>query len=260
MNGLKNIAGHDCSLFFCRFVLTEKGIDFVLNEAIAEDMYRDIDEQVKPLAHACCETLLRYRHFSVSKTIMDVHLLDTGELEIMLSRGLGKYIQEKEKQRLFADAKNIYDLLDEVMTRATEEADTGKRRPKESSCVSHEAIEQGLEALGKDYYARFKQESMQLGYFPKPGFSPLRPEELPHGVTASPGYDHRGVALVFRHTTLGELGRIVLIGLPEGKTLLQSDVYLGPDRGVGREAEERKQLFLEVVAIVEQCFQRNFPD
>jgi hypothetical protein len=37
-----------------------------LNEAIAADMYQDVDEKMKPLVHACCETLLRYRDLSVS--------------------------------------------------------------------------------------------------------------------------------------------------------------------------------------------------
>ncbi len=46
------------------------GIHFVLNKAIAADMYQDVDEKLKPLAHACCETLLRYKHLNVSNTIM----------------------------------------------------------------------------------------------------------------------------------------------------------------------------------------------
>src|SRR5262245_28843100 len=89
MDHVKNLAGNDVSLFLFRFELRSNGIDFVLNEAIAADMYRDIDEQLQPLAHACCETLLRYRHLSVSHTIMDGNILATGEFEVMLSKGLG---------------------------------------------------------------------------------------------------------------------------------------------------------------------------
>jgi len=84
---LKNIAGNDVSIFLFRFELRGNSIDFVLNEAIAADMYPDIDEKTKPLIHACCETLLRYRHLSVSNTIMDGNFLVTGEFEVMLSRG-----------------------------------------------------------------------------------------------------------------------------------------------------------------------------
>ncbi len=57
---MKNIAGNDVSIFLFRFeLLGSRGIDFVLNEEIAADMYPDVDEEMKPLVHACCETLLR---------------------------------------------------------------------------------------------------------------------------------------------------------------------------------------------------------
>ena len=57
---MRNIAGNDVSIFLFRFELHGAGIDFVLNEGIAADMYQDLDEQLKPLVHACCETLSRY--------------------------------------------------------------------------------------------------------------------------------------------------------------------------------------------------------
>src|SRR2546425_4258873 len=103
MNNLKNLAGNDVSLFLFRFVLSDNGINFVLNKAIAADMYQDLDEKIKPLAHACCETLLRYRHLSVSDTIMDGNILDTGEFEVMLSKGLGRHFADDEKLLLFQD-------------------------------------------------------------------------------------------------------------------------------------------------------------
>jgi hypothetical protein len=89
MDSVKNLAGNDVSIFLFRFELSGNGIHFVLNEAIAADMYQDVDEKLKPLAHPCCETLVRYKHLSVSNTIMDGNILDTGEFEVMLSRGLG---------------------------------------------------------------------------------------------------------------------------------------------------------------------------
>ncbi len=82
MNNLKNVAGNDVSIFLFRFELRGHGIDFVINQAIAADMYQDVDEKIKPLAHACCETLSRYRRLSVSNTIMDGNILDTGEFEV----------------------------------------------------------------------------------------------------------------------------------------------------------------------------------
>jgi len=91
MNHLKNVAGNDVSIFLFRFEVIGNGINFVLNKEIASDMYEDVDEKLKPLAHACCETLVRYKHLSISNIIMDGNILDTGEFEVMLSRGLGKY-------------------------------------------------------------------------------------------------------------------------------------------------------------------------
>ena len=125
---MKNIAGNDVSIFLFRFELRGNGIDFILNEAIADDMYQDIDEKIKPLVHACCETLLRYRHLSVSNTIMDGNFLATGEFEVMLSKGLGRHFAHDEKERLFQDAKSISDLLGEVMDRRTQEMKKGKQQ------------------------------------------------------------------------------------------------------------------------------------
>ena len=108
---LKNIAGHDVSIFLFRFELRGNSIDFVLNEVIAADMYQGIDEKIKPLVHACCKKLLQYRQLSVSNIIMDGNFLVTGEFEVMLSKGLGIHFAHDEKQRLFQDAKLIADLL-----------------------------------------------------------------------------------------------------------------------------------------------------
>src|SRR6266446_1592483 len=127
MNHVKNVAGNTVSIFLFRFELRGNGIDFVVNQAIAADMYHDVDEKLKPLAHACCETLLRYRHLSVSNTIMDGNILDTGEFEVMLSKGLGKHFAADEKQQLFQDAKIIADLLVAVMDRKTKEEKEGKQ-------------------------------------------------------------------------------------------------------------------------------------
>ena len=107
MNALKNLAGNDVSIFLFQFKLSSNGIDFVLNKAIAADMYQDSDEKLKPLAHACCETLLRYKHLSVSDTIMDGNILETGEFEVMLSKGLGRYFAADEKQQLFRSTSKV---------------------------------------------------------------------------------------------------------------------------------------------------------
>lgn len=118
---MKNIAGNDVHIFLFRFELNVNGIDFVLNEGIAEDMYPDVDDKLKLLVQACGETLLRYKHLSISNIIMDGNFLVTGEFEVMLSKGLGKYFPEDEKQQLFQNAKSIANLLSRVMDRRTQE-------------------------------------------------------------------------------------------------------------------------------------------
>lgn len=125
---MKNIAGNDVSIFLFRFELHGDGIDFVLTDAIAADMYRDVDEKIKPLIHACCETLLRYRRLSASDTVMDGNFLATGAFEVMLSKGLGRHFTQDEKERFFQDAKTISDLLAEVMDRRTQELEKGQQR------------------------------------------------------------------------------------------------------------------------------------
>src|SRR6266487_2859420 len=136
---------HKLRHFLVRFELSGNGINFVVNEAIAADMYPDVDEKLKPLAHACCETLLRYRHLSVSNIIMDGNILDTGEVEVMLSKGLGRYFAPDEKQQLFQDATTIADLLVAVMDRKTQELKEGKeqRPPHMRSSQRPKTIKKG---------------------------------------------------------------------------------------------------------------------
>ena len=120
---LKNLADSDVSIFLYRFELLPYSIDFVLNEVIAEDMYPDIAVQLTPLAHKCCEILTRYRHLSVSDTIMDGNILTTNQFEVMLSKGLGIHLFHDEKMRLFKYAEDLADLLIKVISRRAKEAE-----------------------------------------------------------------------------------------------------------------------------------------
>jgi hypothetical protein len=254
---LKNIAGNDVSIFLFRFELRgSNGIDFVLNEAIAEDMYPDIDEKMKPLVHACCETLLRYRHLSVSNTIMDGNFLVTGEFEVMLSKGLGQYFAHDEKQRLFQDAKNIADLLGKVMDRGTQELEKGIPRnlPPIEHTPNPRKIKKGLEKLGKTKHQQAKLQWLAEGVQVRPGLRQLRPEDLPPDVTASSGYDHRGLCYVFEHKKFGELGRIVMIKAGEQEMLMQADLYIGQEKPESTIVKKKKAIFEEVFATVNACF------
>jgi hypothetical protein len=262
MNTLKNLVGNDVSIFLFRFEIHGNGISFVLNREIAMDMYRDVDARLKPLAHACCETLSRYRHLSVSTTIMDGNFLDTGEFEVMLSKGLGRYFPEDEKQQLFQDAKQIADLLDEVMVRRTQEEKEGKPQAATYKDFSQnpKQIQQGLAALGNT--KRFMAELQWLaeGQRVRPGLRQLHSSDLPLGVKAVRGYDHRGHCAIFEHETLGELGKIVLIKLSEGKMLIQAEIYKGAVDMEAQLVEKKKHLFSQVVTTVNECFDENFPE
>jgi hypothetical protein len=253
---LKNIAGNDVSIFLFRFELRGNDIDFVLNEAIAEDMYPDIDEKMKPLVHTCCETLLRYRQLSVSNTIMDGNILVTGECEVMLSKGLGQYFAYDEKQRLFLDAKNIADLLGKVMDRGTQELEKGIQRnlPPIEHTPNPSKIKKGLEKLGKTKHQQAKMQWLAEGAPLRPGLRQLRPEDLPPDVTASSGYDHRGLCYVFEHKKFGELGRIVLIQVREQEMLMQAELYIGQENQESTIAKKKKAIFEKVVATVNACF------
>ena len=257
---MKNIAGNDVSIFLFRFELRgSNGIDFVLNEAIAEDMYPDIDEKMKPLVHACCETLSRYRHLSVSNTIMDGNFLVTGEFEVMLSKGLGQYFAHDEKQRLFQDAKNIADLLGKVMERGTQELEKGIPRnlPPIEHTPNPRKIKKGLEKLGKTKHQQAKLQWLAEGVPLRPGLRQLRPDDLPPDVTASSGYDHRGLCYVFDHKKLGELGRIVMIKAGEQEMLMQVDLYIGQEKPESTIVKKKKAIFGEVVATISACFNCN---
>ena len=256
---LKNIAGNDVSIFLYRFELRGNGIDFVLNEAIAADMYQDIDEKMQPLVHACCETLLRYKHLSVSNTIMDGNFLATGEFEVMLSKGLGQHFAHDEKERLFQDAQNIADLLAMVMNRRTQEMKEGKQHNPSSIeyTPNPKEIKKGLEKLGKTKHLQAKSEWLAEGVPLRPGLRQLRPEDLPPDVTTSSGYDHRGHCYVFEHKKFGELGRIVLIKLNEQEMLMQAELYQGQEKQESTIAKKKKDIFEKVVITINACFNCN---
>lgn len=268
MNNLKNVAGNDVSIFLFRFEIRGNAISFVINQGIGEDMYPDVDEKLKPLAHACCETLSRYRHVSVSDTIMDGNILETGEFEVMLSKGLGRYFPAAEKQLLFQDAKRIADLLIAVMERRTKEEKEGKH-PLQSNPHKvtaspteqyGEKIKQGLEQLGRAKSLQAELQWLAQGKTVRPGLRRLRPDDLPSGVTASRGYDHRGHCYLFEHKRLGELGKIVLITMGDGRTVLQAELHIGQDDLDAPLVKRKKKVFEHIVATVDQCFDENIPE
>ncbi len=107
-------------IFLYRFDLKDNGIDFVLNEQIAADMLPYYEEMLRPLVASLAETLSFYRAFSKHPTILTGKILDNNELEIMLSEGLGQYIDVYTKnQIIFESGKLIADILIKVMDHYT---------------------------------------------------------------------------------------------------------------------------------------------
>jgi hypothetical protein len=94
---------------------------------------------------------------------MDGNILATGEFEVMLSKGLGRHFAHDEKERLFLDAKNISDLLADVMDRRTQELKKGKQR--NPSPIGHppgpRKVKKGLEELGKTNACRRNCNGLQ---------------------------------------------------------------------------------------------------
>lgn len=225
---MKNLAGRPVSIFLFRFVLRKNAISFVLNEVIAKDMYPEIDEKMQPLVQACCETLLRYRTKCHGDTIMDGNILTDGCFEVMLSKGLGKHFVEREKQNLFNDARQIADLLEEVMERRTKEEQEGTYpgpQPVVRKIQPIQSFTKGMEALGE---RKKLLDELLFGYAPpKVGKKRLSSADLPDGVVAKRGYDHRGHCVAFEHKKLGELGKIVLIPLGQNQILMEAELTKG---------------------------------
>ena len=251
---MKNLAGNDVSIFLFRFVLRKNAISFVLNESIAEDMYPEIDEQIQPLAQACSETLLRYKNLCHGNTIMDGNILVDGCFEVMLSKGLGNHFAEREKQNLFNDAHQIANLLIEVMNRRTKELEQGDYpgpQPIINKIQRTGDTNEGLEALG--------QEQQLLDYLwydsEKPGLKQLKPDDLPDGVVAKRGYDHRGHCIAFEHETLGELGKIILTEISDDKTLMEAEL----SRENPVTLPKKQKVLEEVISIIEVGL-RNTPE
>ncbi len=244
---MKNLAGNNVSIFLYRFVLRKNAISFVLNESIAEDLYPEIEEQIQPLIQACSETLMRHRHLCHEEIIMDGNILVDGCFEVMLSAGLGKHFAEREKQNLFNDAHEIANLLMEVMDRRTKELAQGAY-PGPQSVIPKtqrtQSTNKGLEALG-----RKRQETEEFPWNAKEisDLNRLTPDDLPKGVLARRGYDHRGHCLAFEHKRLGDLGKIILIDISEGETLMEAELSKENPEVLG----EKQKVLEEIVSTVE---------
>ncbi|MFC7439585.1 hypothetical protein [Laceyella putida] len=87
-------------IFLFRFDKTTNGLDFILNEGIAQDMYPDIHEKIIPLVESTARALDHYKIHSIHDTVMQFIIDDNNDMEVKLSPGLGQYIDPITKQVL----------------------------------------------------------------------------------------------------------------------------------------------------------------
>ena len=148
------------------------------------------------------------------------------------------------------------------MDRGTKEAKEGKRPSPSRKPAPPDPmkLKRGLERLGEAKRLRAESQWAAEGKRIRPGLKPLRPEDLPPGVKAARGYDQRGHCLTFEHDTLGELGKIVLIKIREEQMQIQADLHVGQEPADTPTARRKRRLFEQVVAIVNDGFQENFPE
>ncbi|MCB2300432.1 hypothetical protein [Clostridium tagluense] len=106
-------------IFLYNFEIKGNGIDFVLNEGLAKDMYSDLEIHLRALVKSTVAILLDYRYLSSSNIIFSAKVLDNDELELLFSKGLGQYIDERAKNVLYECGKAIANICAEVMQRRT---------------------------------------------------------------------------------------------------------------------------------------------
>ena len=136
------------------------------------------------------------------------------------------------------------------MDRRTQEEKDGKHQSSSHTRSSQrpKPIKKGLAELGAAKRLQAELQWMLEGQWVRPGLKQLRPEDLPPGVSASRGYDHRGHCVTFEHETLGALGKIVLVNMRDGKTLIQAELYKGQEDVKSPLAQKKKDVFGKIVA------------
>lgn len=99
-------------IFLFRFDVTDKGMDFLLNEEMLRDLVKSL-----------CSILEYYKVYNKEKTIFSGVIHDNGEAEVTLSKGLGKYIDLYTKNQIIFDhGKLITELCTTIMDRRSAEA------------------------------------------------------------------------------------------------------------------------------------------
>jgi hypothetical protein len=146
------------------------------------------------------------------------------------------------------------------MDRRTQELKQGKQvvQPFKQHPQSQKKIKEGLEKLGQEKRLLAELQWLAEGKQIRPGLKQLRPDDLPSGVIASRGYDHRGHCLALDHYTLGELGKIVLIKISDDQMLMQAELYTGGGNLQDSLVKQKQEILEAVVSTVNNCFDESF--
>jgi hypothetical protein len=103
-------------IFLYRFDIVDGGINFVLNEGIALDMSAKYEEILRPIVFSLSTLLDKYKHLSTNQTIFKATVLDNGELDLLLSEGLGKHIDSFTKNEgIFKGGIAIANICGNIM-------------------------------------------------------------------------------------------------------------------------------------------------
>ncbi|EJR26665.1 MULTISPECIES: hypothetical protein [Bacillus cereus group] len=95
-----------------RLELKNKKIDFILNNKIEEVITPYHNELLQPLINSLSQTLYLYHQFSKHSTILSCQVSGNKQLEIILSKGLGQYIDVNTREEIFlGSGKSIADIL-----------------------------------------------------------------------------------------------------------------------------------------------------
>ncbi|MGY2610618.1 hypothetical protein [Bacillus pretiosus] len=97
-----------------QFDLNNDGIHFILNEKIAIEINSSDFEKLQPIRKYLNNTLSPYLIFSKHPTILSCQLSANKQIDIILSEGLGKYVDVDTKEVIFTAGKLLTDIILEI--------------------------------------------------------------------------------------------------------------------------------------------------
>jgi hypothetical protein len=112
-------------IFLFRFDQAGSGLNFCMNEGIANDMYPDIHEKLIPFVEKAGNALSPFKIYTTKNTVMEMFIDDENVMQVQLAPGLGSIMDTYNplaKIDAFTSAECIANLLIEVMNRRTLES------------------------------------------------------------------------------------------------------------------------------------------